>query len=204
MRRQSILLAVGILFLLLGGVTYLLLAVQQSGASVLLLSFEEMEQQRLVPGLNRPLFEQFTPFIVPFLLGMGLISVSFMIDAKWQPGEETIRRGSILSVYLICLLVLHLLLVVIYMIGAPQIISAFPDIPVWAILTSIAAGLLNWLGILAVWNWRKLGISLLFVVAVGMLVVNISAKLPIFFSWGGLVAVVILVGLLRPVWARMR
>lgn len=204
MQRRSIILAVGATLVLLSGVVYVVMAVQQIGANDLSLSFEEMEQRRMALGMDRPLFEQFMPFIVPFLLGAGLISLFFMTRMKGTLEEEESRLGRMLSLYLILLLTIHLLLVVIYLVGAPQLISAFPGMPAWAIYAAITTGLVNGVGILAVWNWRRWGLYLLIMAAVGMLVVNLNAEMPLFFAWGGLVAVILLVVLLRPVWGKMR
>lgn len=117
--------------------------------------------------------------------------------------EKERKKGGCLTAFLIFMLIANALGALGYFIGGGAIRQLTPNIPGWAIITSGTLSLLNIIFALGIWKFKKWGFYGFGAVSVIAFVVNIISGTPVYSALIGLVGIVILYFLVRPIWSQM-
>jgi hypothetical protein len=192
MKRQSILLNLG-LFLVFISLMIYLVTLLQGNADITASQVETSDP-----------FSKFLPFVLFFAPGYCMICLYGLGEPSEFEREPVAgrRRGLLLTGYLVLSLVINLFFLVVYMVGAPTAQSAL-SYPVWAPPLFILCGAANALFTLAIWNWRRWALWGLAIAALVTLLVSLGAGIPIYLAWVQAAGVLLLGLLVRPKWKFM-
>lgn len=116
------------------------------------------------------------------------------------------ERGALLTGWLFLMLVANIASVMLYFVFGISTVARqlfLPNIPLWAIYTFIALGLLNILSTVLLFKWRKLGFFALCASAGTAFAANLIVGVGV-FSVVGLVSVPVLYLILRPKWNMLK
>ena len=121
-----------------------------------------------------------------------------------QP-ERPESRGGCLTVFLVFGLIANTFSSIFYIKSLIEgSMSGLPMPPQWAVVALCVGGAINIVSCLAVWQWRRWGVYTFFGTAAVAFGVNVAIGIPPFSIAMGLLGVVVLAFLIRPVWRYMR
>ncbi len=124
--------------------------------------------------------------------------------ASGQEGRPA-SRGGCLTAFLLFGLVANTLMTVLYVTSILKgTMFGQPLPPQWAIVVLSIGGAVNVASCLAVWKWRRWGVYTFFGTAAVAFCVNVALGLPASSLVMGLLGVVTLALLIRPIWRFMR
>ncbi len=112
------------------------------------------------------------------------------------------KRGGCLTAFLVIMLIANPLTAISYLLNGEAFSRSLPDMPGWAIPALGVIALANFVCAIGLWQWKKWGMygfAGLSLITVFVNAVSIGIGLALF----GLLGVVILGFLVRPVWNQM-
>lgn len=124
--------------------------------------------------------------------------------ASGQAGRPA-SRGGCLTVFLLFALLANAFITVLYVTSLIQgTMFGQPLPPQWAVVLLAIGGAMNVASSVAVWKWRRWGVYSFFGMAAVAFGVNLAIGVPVTSLAMGLLGVVILALLIRPIWRHMR
>ena len=114
--------------------------------------------------------------------------------------EQNVKRGGCLTAFLILMLVANSLTSLLYLLFSGIIRQASPNIPGWVTIILGIFGAINFLLSLAIWKWKKWGLYGFGASTVIVFIINLSIGTPILNSLFGLLGIIILAFLVKPLW----
>ena len=112
------------------------------------------------------------------------------------------RRGGCLTAWLMLMLILNPLVAIYYLVAGGTVRQALPGLPPWVLPVLTVFGIANFVFALAVWNWKKWGMYGFVGSSAVVFFIN-AATLGTGRAIIGLVGVIILAALVRPIWKQM-
>ena len=112
------------------------------------------------------------------------------------------KRGGCLTAWLILMMVFNPLVTIYYLVSGSAIQNSMPAYPSWGIPVMIVLTLVNLACAIALWGWRKWGLYGLIASSLVAFLINVFT-LGFAASVSGLVGIVIMIALVRPVWKQM-
>lgn len=112
------------------------------------------------------------------------------------------RRGGCLTAFLILMLIANPLTALYYLVAGSTIHEYLPNLPLWTIPCLGLAALANFAFAIALWRWKKWGMYGFAVTTAAGFVINLL-YMGTLTAVLGIIGVVILILLLRPVWNQM-
>lgn len=110
------------------------------------------------------------------------------------------QRGGCLSAFLIMVMVVNPMVSIVYFLAGDWVAKSNPGMPGWAIPLLALFGLFNAACAVAIWRWKRWGVYGFVASAVVALTVNLASGIPPTGAMSGLVGVIILIALVRPIW----
>ncbi len=121
------------------------------------------------------------------------------------PAGRPESRGGCLTAFLLFALVANAFTTLVYVKSLIQgTMFGQPLPPQWAIVLLCIGGVINVASCVAVWKWRRWGAYTFFGTATVAFGVNLAIGVPVASLAMGLLGVVILALLIRPIWRYMR
>ena len=117
--------------------------------------------------------------------------------------DQERTRGGCLTALLILMMIANPVAGLMYLLGGAMIRRQMPSMPAWAIPVLGVLCLVNLVFAVAVWKWKRWGVYALAAMAFLALVINLSIGVSPAKALPGLVGIVILIVLVRPVWGSM-
>lgn len=117
-----------------------------------------------------------------------------------EPTER--KRGGCLTAFLVLMLILNPLTGLYYLFAGSTVRQSLPSMPGWVIPVLGLFALANFVFALGTWNWKKWGVYGFAASSLVIFVVNVIA-IGFVPALLGLVGLVILAFLVRPVWNQM-
>lgn len=112
------------------------------------------------------------------------------------------KRGGCLTAWLVFLILANLLIALLHLVSVAIARRPIPELPAWVMPLSVLAALANCVFAIGIWKWKRwglygfIGLSLIGF-AVNLMTTGFALAVP------GLVGLVILVVLVRPVWRHL-
>lgn len=113
------------------------------------------------------------------------------------------KRGGCLTAFLVLMLIANPLTGLYYLFAGSTVRQALPSMPGWVIPVLALFALANFVFALGMWNWKKWGVYGFAASSLLIFVVNVIA-IGFVPALLGLVGLVILAFLVRPVWNQMK
>ena len=111
--------------------------------------------------------------------------------------NEPVKRGGCLTAWLILMILGSAYLAVTYLAMGDKLL---PNLPGWSLPALGVLCIVNLLCAIAIFAWKKIGFYGVIGTTVITVVINIASGLPIASAAGGIIGILILYALLRPVW----
>jgi hypothetical protein len=111
------------------------------------------------------------------------------------------ERGGCLTAWIVVALIANALLAFYYLTSSAAMQAVYPSAPGWAFIGLAALGVINAVGAIGLWMWKRWGFYVYAGVAAITLVVNLIIGVPITYALTGLIGLGILWWLVKDKWA---
>lgn len=112
------------------------------------------------------------------------------------------KRSGCLTAFLILMLIVNPLTGLYYLFAGSTLKQSLPTLPGWFIPVMAVLSILIFATAIGIWKWKRWGVYGFVVTSMAIFAVN-TIVIGVFNSSFGLIGVVILLFLIRPVWQQM-
>jgi hypothetical protein len=112
------------------------------------------------------------------------------------------QRGGCLTAYLILTLITSPIMGVWYLLFGSSVAAMLPQTPAWTIPVLGVMALLHFVFGLAVWQWKRWGVYGFVVMSIAGFLIN-AATSGVMNALTGLIGLIIIIALVRPIWHEM-